>query len=265
MSKTLLRQNSELRVDGIFNWTLPAFAVKLSSGKNFNVCPSAGACSSFCYARNGTYLFSNVRSAHMANLEWVLDDIVGWQHAMLEELKTKKFRPTGKPRQLAELEGVEFDAWTRGWLNNGGKAVRVHDSGDFFSKQYLKAWLDIAKRTPDILFYAYTKEVVMFREAVKEFEFPVNFRFLFSLGGKDDHLIDKDMERHAEVFTDEQAIGEAGYLSQEASDLLCILLPTTKVGIPANNIAHFKKKMAGRTFGDLQVERDDKHKRRTGA
>ena len=43
----LLTQNSELRPDGIFNWSLPAFAVKLTNGVNFNVCPNAGACASF--------------------------------------------------------------------------------------------------------------------------------------------------------------------------------------------------------------------------
>jgi hypothetical protein len=46
-----------------------------------------------------------------------------------------------------------------------------------------------------------------------------------------------------------------GYTSQEESDLLCILLPTTRVGIVANNIVHFNKKMAGRSFSELQQER----------
>ncbi|MEU9255759.1 hypothetical protein AB0D66_28410 [Streptomyces sp. NPDC048270] len=39
--KWLLTQNSQLRKEGIFNWTLPAFAVKLPDGTNFNVCPQA--------------------------------------------------------------------------------------------------------------------------------------------------------------------------------------------------------------------------------
>ena len=36
MLKKLLSQNSELRPDGIFNWSLPAFAVKLTDGASFN-------------------------------------------------------------------------------------------------------------------------------------------------------------------------------------------------------------------------------------
>jgi len=263
--KDLLRQNSELRVDGIFNWTLPAFAVQLTSGRNFNVCEQAGACATVCYARNGTYLFRNVKGKYMSNLEWVLDDLIGWKIAMIDELRAKKFRPTGRERVIDIDVEWDFDAWTWGWWKHGGKAVRIHDSGDFFSDEYLLAWIDIARRTPDVLFYAYTKEVPMFQRISAEFVFPENFRYLFSMGGKYDHLINKDADRHAEVFPTEEEIVEAGYLSQDATDLLAILLPTTRVGIPANNISHFKKKMSGRTFGDMQSERDEKRERKLHA
>jgi hypothetical protein len=77
------------------------------------------------------------------------------------------------------------------------------------------------------------------------------------MGGKEDHLIDKEVDRHADVFPDDVAILEAGYMNQDASDLLAITLPTTKIGIPANNIRHFNKKMSGRTFSALQTERDE--------
>jgi hypothetical protein len=50
----LLTRNTELREDGIWNWTLPAWVVRLADGRSFNVCPSAGACAKVCYARNGT-------------------------------------------------------------------------------------------------------------------------------------------------------------------------------------------------------------------
>lgn len=110
---------------------------------------------------------------------------------------------------------------------------------------------------PDVLFYAYTKEVQMFREVAVP-EAPDNFRWIYSMGGRQDHLIDLDNERHAEVFPDEKAIAAAGYRSQEASDLYAITLQTAKVGIPANNIRHYNKKMAGATFGELQAGR---HKR----
>ena len=229
-SKKLLTQNSELKPDGIYNWSLPAFAIKLTNGSNFNVCPQAGACANFCYARNGTYLFRNVRQRHIANLEYVLEEPEAWFAQMLEEVQ--------KPRMR-------------------GKHIRIHDSGDFFSEDYLRLWLKIARLTPDVNFYCYTKEVALFKRIVEP-DCPPNFRYLYSMGGKQDHLIDKTKDRHAEVFPDDAAILDAGYANQEASDLLAITLPTNKIGIPANNIRHFNKKLAGRTFGEVQTEIDNK-------
>jgi hypothetical protein len=230
MDKKLLSQNGELRPDGIFNWSLPAFAVKLNDGTNFNVCPNAGACASFCYARNGTYNFRNVKSRHIENLEYVLYHPEEWYEQMLGEVSKPKMK---------------------------GKYVRIHDAGDFFSKEYLELWLKIAREVPDVTFYCYTKEVAMFKEIVEP-NCPDNFKYLYSMGGKQDHLIDKEKDRHAEVFPDDAAILDAGYENQDASDLLAITLPTVKIGIPANNIPHFNKKLAGKTFGAVQVEIDQR-------
>lgn len=229
--KKLLTQNSELKPDGIYNWTLPAFGVTLSDGSNMNVCPNAGACASFCYARSGTYNFSNVKRRHIQNLEYILEDPDGWFNQMLEEVQKPKMK---------------------------GKHIRIHDAGDFFNAHYLILWLDIARKTPDVTFYCYTKEVSMFKKHVTKGACPPNFKYLFSMGGKEDHLINLENDRHAEVFKDDAAILDAGYGNQDASDLLAITLPTNKIGIPANNIKHFNKKMAGRTFGQLQKERDAK-------
>lgn len=112
MIKKLLSQNSELRADGVFNWSLPAFVVKLTNGVTFNVCPEAGACASFCYARSGTYLFSNVKVRHLQNLELVIYHLKDWQAQMLAEVQNKKMT---------------------------GKHIRIHDAGDFFSDEYLLA------------------------------------------------------------------------------------------------------------------------------
>lgn len=250
----MLTQNSELREIGVYNWTLPAWVVTLSDGRVFNVCPSAGACAKLCYARHGTYLFPKVRAAHVRNLEHVLDDLEGWRAAMTHELRRRRYRPTGTSRALTKPDDVELDPWMQTWYANGGRAVRVHDSGDFFSDEYLRAWLQVARDTPDVLFYAYTKEVRRFR-AIAEHEAPDNFRWLFSLGGREDHLIDRDRDRHADVFPDVDSISAAGYESQDASDLYAITLATTRVGIPANNIRHFRKQQGSATFGDLQQSR----------
>lgn len=226
MGINLLTQNSELKPDGIYNWSIPAFAVTLSTGQNFNACPNAGACASFCYARNGTYNFKNVKSRHLWNLELTL-------------FLPKEF----KERMIAECQKPKMKE----------RFVRIHDAGDFYSEEYLNNWLEIIKACPDVTFYAYTKEVSMFKRVIEK-NCPKNFKYLYSMGGKEDNLIDLEKDRHAEVFPDDAAILDAGYGNQDASDLLAITLPTNKIGIPANNIKHFNKKMAKRTFGEIQKE-----------
>ena len=244
----LLTQNSELKPHGIWNFAIPAWYVRLTDGNLFITCPNAGGCAKVCYARNGTYNFKNVKAAHRRNLELFLNSPLAFEEAICAELTAKKFRPSGVARP--SLPGVDMSLlhpYLRKWINGGGKAVRIHDSGDFFSAEYLATWVRIAHRARDVLFYAYTKEVVMFKDYGA---FPPNFRYLYSTGGLQDHLIEEG-DRHADVFTNEAEISAAGYESQEASDLLAILLPTNRIGIPANNIPHFNKKMAGKRFSEL--------------
>jgi hypothetical protein len=224
----LLTQNRELKEIGAWNWTLPALGAKLDDGRTILTCPTAGICAQFCYARNGTYLFRNVKAAHARNLKLTLDNLPGFEEQIVAELQHKKFR---------------------------GGFVRIHDSGDFYSDEYTLAWLRIAERVPDVTFYAYTKEVSRFRRLV-EGKAPANFRYLFSLGGKEDHLVDRENDRHAEVFPSKEALEAAGYFDQEASDLLAIQAPTNRIGIVANNIPAFKKKMGSRTFGSAQQEKE---------
>ncbi|MEW2631647.1 hypothetical protein AB0903_08300, partial [Streptomyces sp. NPDC048389] len=42
----LLTQNSELREEHIWNWTLPALATRLRDGRVVKTCPAAGVCAS---------------------------------------------------------------------------------------------------------------------------------------------------------------------------------------------------------------------------
>lgn len=244
-----LTRNSEMARDGIWNWTLPAWVVTLDDGRSVNVCPTAGACKDACYARNGTYLFPKVRAAHLRNLTATLDNLDGWRDDLTQALRHRKFRPTGEPRLVEWIDTA--DEWLAAWLSSGGQAVRIHDSGDFYSDDYLAAWMDIAETVSDVLFYAYTKEVSRMRRLAHQA--PVNFRWLYSLGGREDHLIDRDTERHADVFADLDTMERRGYVDQSASDLLAVVLPTTRIGIPSNNISRYRRRLAGRSFGDMEA------------
>lgn len=229
----LLRQNSELRREGIFNWSLPAWAGRLPDGRTYNTCPSAGECAKLCYARTGTYRFPGVLAAHERNLMRVLDDLPGWERRMEEDLNHPRYR---------------------------GAHVRVHDSGDFFSREYLAAWLRVMRYTPLNRYYAYTKEISFFKELVEP-DPPPNFYWCYSLGGTQDGLVDREHDRHADVFADEAAIEAAGYTSQDSSDLLAIYGPP-KVGIPANHIRHLQKRQGAASFGELQRRREARRRPR---
>lgn len=246
----LLTQNSELRPHNVWNWSIPAWHTRLPDGTLFKTCPSAGICAQVCYARNGTYRFRNVAAKHQQNLLLVLNDREGWKTQLSQEIARLRQKPRDTPGIDPEMFAGN-DHFLRNWLIRGGAAVRIHDAGDFFADWYLEDWCEQAKNHNTVLFYAYTKEVAMFRRAEEAGLIPYNFRYLFSTGGTQDAEIGSD--RHADVFPDEASMKAAGYTSQEASDLLAILLQTNKIGIKANNIRHFNKKIDGRTFSEMQA------------
>ncbi len=74
----------------MWTWSLPAWAGRLPDGRTYNTCPSAGICRHVCYALHGAYLWPVVRSRHQANLRLVLDDLPGWQQAIIAEIQTPR-------------------------------------------------------------------------------------------------------------------------------------------------------------------------------
>ena len=217
--------NADLRRDRIWTWSLPAWVTRLPSGRAVNVCPSALACAKLCYARKGTYRFRNVREAHVRNLAFCMEHPDEWHTAMLRELQHPRFR---------------------------GAHVRIHDGGDFFSGAYLLRWLDIARETPGTTFYCYTKEVPLFRLLVEP-DPPANFRWVYSYGGRWDHLIRPD-DRQADVFPSEEAMAAAGFTDQEDSDLLAIYGPH-RVGIVINNHPGARRALGEDSFRTVRGSR----------
>lgn len=57
--------------------------------------------------------------------------------------------------------------------------VRIHVSGDFFSRAYLDAWIAVAGVRPGVTFYAYTKSVHLLPERAT---LPSNLRIVVSAG-----------------------------------------------------------------------------------
>lgn len=68
-------------------------------------------------------------------------------------------------------------------LPKWAKIVRIHVSGDFFSRAYFEAWRLVATERPDVTFYSYTKSVAYLPPRA---ELPANFRVIVSDGTRAD-------------------------------------------------------------------------------
>jgi hypothetical protein len=86
--------------------------------------------------------------------------------------------------------------------------VRIHVSGDFYSQTYFDAWLEVARRRPDTLFYAYTKSLPYWVR--RKDELPNNLVLTASYGGTHDHLIEKHNLRYAKVVLSEAEAAPLG-------------------------------------------------------
>lgn len=74
---------------------------------------------------------------------------------------------------------------------------RIHESGDFYDMEYFDAWLEVARRKPDTIFYAYTKSLPFWVKRLGKI--PDNMKLIASVGGKRDDLINKHELKHAVV------------------------------------------------------------------
>ena len=196
----LLTQNSKLKKTSkelgvlVFNFGIPAY--KSASGKL--TCPFADECVKFCYARKGAYIWGNVKPAFEKRYELSKTD--RFVSEMYNEIV--KTRPD---------------------------YVRVHDSGDYYSKAYLKKWIDIALLFPEVKFYSYTNSVLMLKKA----DLPSNFDVIFSDSGKQRNHIDAIHDRHTKIFKSEADLEAAGYANASKIDLYATkwFNKTNKVGL----------------------------------
>ena len=81
------------------------------------------------------------------------------------------------------------------------RIVRIHVAGDMFSHQYFMAWIKVAERNPEVLFYAYTKSLVYWvrsRDSI-----PFNLVLTASYGGRNDDMIEEYGLRSAKVVYSE--------------------------------------------------------------
>lgn len=215
----LIASNVKLAQSNIWQFSLPAFkAAVVVKGKltTLKSCPSAGECARFCYASQGTFIFNCSMIAHTRNLQFYLDDKDAFIGRMIQEI--------GSRRKL--------------------KAFRIHDSGDFFSRQYALDWFNIVSALPHIQFYAYTKMVPLFNKFRREGLIPANLSLIYSFGGIHDHLI-QDSDRHSKVFSSYEEMTAAGYHDTTETDDNAADPTKVRIGL----VYHGKGKFKGTAIG----------------
>lgn len=202
--KSLFTKNSKIKKSAnssveVYNWTIPALKTK----DGFKTCPNAGKCAIGCYAQMGAYVWSNVSKVH---------------HSKFNATRHPGFVPAA----VTELVNLERKAAKR----SKQLYIRIHDAGDFYSKDYALNWFRIIRQCPNVEFYAYTKQVELF----KELDVPNNLTIIYSYGGRQDKLINPELDRHSAVFENETDLLKAGYINASKNDLLA-LTDNPKVGL----------------------------------
>ena len=86
----------------------------------------------------------------------------------------------------------------------------------------------------------------------KELELPDNLIIIYSFGGKQDNLINKDLDRHSDVFHDYKEMIDKGYNDIADDDKQAAINDNFKVGLFRNNIKHFIKKMGNNNFSNYK-------------
>lgn len=184
--------NSKLQKTSGETLKIVGFGISADTDINgVNSCPGALACRGVCYAKQGTYLFKNVKEARFFNL-------------------SASFSPDFRDMLVWDLISITHN----GKIN----CVRIHDSGDFHSQSYLDAWKDAARFFPHVTFYAYTKSLHLDLHN----NLPANFKLVQSLGGKYDERVNLSMP-HSRIFSTDDDRINAGYVDGNINDLPAIL------------------------------------------
>jgi len=196
----LLTQNSKMKKSSndklsVYNWTIPAY--KAQDGTI--TCPNASKCIKGCYAKQGAYIWSNTQKSHNAKFELTRQS--NFFDLMVTEINRLKNSKANKDKTLM---------------------IRIHDAGDFYSLDYALTWIRVMRQFQDnkVLFYAYTKQVELFNDLDN---IPLNFKLIYSYGGKQDNLINPEKDRHARVFETIDDIPD-NYINASKDDMLALTL-----------------------------------------
>jgi len=199
----ILTQNDKMRKTSkennirLYNFGITAYKSH-STGKI--TCPFAKDCVKFCYARKGSFIWSNTKKAYEKRY-LLTKDIDLFKSKMIEAITRRK-----------------------------ATHIRIHDSGDFYNFAYINVWFQIMRENENVIFYAYTKSKILF-DRLRKIDIPQNFTIIYSLGSKNDHLINESKDRHSKIFNSELDLLKAGYINASKNDLIAISKESHKIGL----------------------------------
>jgi hypothetical protein len=170
-------QNRPFRSTSLFTWTskmsCPSFSIPAGPVENGGTCPASKQTSiekegsyekyspplsempqgeaficSVCYAGKGRYLmYKSMSLGQVAKLRWVQKTLrEGTFIRRMSEAISSLIDPDVERILASKLVSNEF--------------FRIHDSGDFFSPEYYKAWVEICYAVPKVTFWAPTRQWV---------------------------------------------------------------------------------------------------------
>jgi hypothetical protein len=170
-------------------------------------CPGAAECNSsrYCYAQNGRYIMSQAMSVRVENYL------------------------ASKQSHFITSMTVLIKSLPKNWVT-----IRLHDSGDFYSQEYVEKWEQIISQNKDKFFYAYTKSLNLSLEKLISLK---NTLIIQSEGGKFDHKINYDLP-HAKIFRSEEELLKSGYVNASTSDLKAI--KSIKIGLIVHGLGQNK-------------------------
>ena len=173
-------RHGKLCIAGAFN--LPAV----------DACPGAGNCKSDCYADQGRFKYRNVWIRRWVNWLGLGKTTLEITRSLVQAIRAWYYA-NQTPHECVYL-------------------LRIHDSGDFYSQRYVDAWEQALKTIQaeiepnhEIVAYGYTKSLHLDLSGLLS---TPGVRFVQSLGGRYDHLVDFRFGVSAIVPTDSEITGD---------------------------------------------------------
>ncbi len=133
-----------------------------------------------CYAEGGQYATANVQIAQVLRYQWVQQALAdgSFVPVMSWALQNANYKLTGGS-ETVDVMDPETGVTTKQKVpivheRTGQKFFRLHDSGDFFSPEYVRAWRAVADANRDVTIWAPTRAwaVPGLRDAINQYNAP---------------------------------------------------------------------------------------------